>query len=110
MREPLKLPDLPPSVRPFKDQKLAEPQRSAAPPPAYAEAARTEVSAWVGSTSERRPTQEARRTPQSRGLLAKFVDYSKTLWKWKFLSLREMEAEQLEPPAQRAFAELGLVL
>ena len=79
VREPLKLPDFPRSVRHFKDPKLAEPQRSAAPPPANAEAARAEVSAWVGSTSERRPTQEARRTPQSRGLLAKFVDHSKTL-------------------------------
>ena len=68
------------------------------------------MSVWVGSTSERRPTQEARRTPQSRGLLAKFVDYSKTLGRWKFLSLRELEAEQLEPPAQRAIAELDRVL
>ena len=65
VREPLKLPDLPPSVRRLKDQKLAEPQRSAAPPPDNAEAARA-VSAWVGSTSGRRPTQEARRTPQAR--------------------------------------------
>ena len=111
MREPLELPDLPPSVRPFnEDSKLAEPQRSAAPPPTNAETARTEVSAWVGSTSERRPTQETWRTPQSRGLLAKFVDYSKTLGRWKFLSLRELEAEQMEPPAQRAIAELGRVL
>ena len=53
--EPLKLPDLPPSVRPFEDQKRAEPQRSAAPPPDKVEAARA-VPAWVGSTSERRPT------------------------------------------------------
>ena len=29
---------------------------------------------------------------------------------WKFLSLRELEAEQMEPPAQRATAELGRVL
>ena len=64
----------------------------------------------MGSTSERRPTQEARRTPQSRGLLAKFVDYSKTLERWKFLSLSELEAEQLEPPDQRAIAELDRVL
>ena len=108
--EPLKLPDLPPSIRHLKDQKLAEPQRSAAPPPDNAEAARKAVSAWVGSTSERRPTQEARRTPQARGLLAKFVDHSKTLGRWKFLSLRELEAEQLEPPSQRAIAELDRVL
>ena len=80
VREPLKLPDLPPSVRPFnEDSKLAEPQRSTAPPPTNAETGRTEVSAWVGSTLERRPTQETRRTPQSRGQLAKFVDCSKTL-------------------------------
>ena len=46
MREPLKLRDVSPSVRPFEASKLAEPQRSAAPPPANAEAARTEVSAW----------------------------------------------------------------
>ena len=38
----------------FEDSKLAEPQRSAAPPPTNAETWRTEVSAWVGSTSERR--------------------------------------------------------
>ena len=109
MREPLKLSDLPPSVRPFEDSKLAEPQRSAAPPPANAEAAKREVSAWVGSTSERHPTQEARRTPQSRGLLAKFADCSTTLGRWKFISLRGLEAEQMEPPAQRAIAELGRV-
>ena len=85
VRQPLKLPDLPPSVLPFKkDLKLAEPQRSAALPPTNAEVSRTEVSAWVGSTPERRPTQEARRTPQSRGLLAKFMDYSKTLGRWIF--------------------------
>ena len=108
--EPLKLPDLPPSIRHLKDQKLAEPQRPAAPPPDNAEAARKAVSAWVGSTSERRPTQEARRTPQARGLLAKFVDHSKILGRWKFLSLRELEAEQLEPPAQRAIAEFDRVL
>ena len=110
VREPLKLPDLPPSVRHFKDQKIAEPQRSAAPPPDNTEAERKEVPAWVGSTSERRPTQEARRTPQARGLLAKFVDHSKTLGRWKFLSLRELEAEQLEPPVQRAIAELDSVM
>ena len=109
-RESLKLPDLPPSVRHFNDQKRAEPQRSAAPPPDNAEVERKAVSAWVGSTSERRPTQEARRTPQARGLLAKFVDHSKTLGRWKFLSLRELEAEQLEPPAQRAIAELDRIL
>ena len=76
--EPLKLPDPPSSVRHLKDQKLTESQRSAAPPPDNAEAARA-LSAWVGSTSGRRPTQEARRTPQARGLLEKFVDHSKTL-------------------------------
>ena len=108
--EPLKLPELPPSLRHFKNQKLAEPQRSAAPPPDNAEAERKNVSAWVGSTSERRPTQEARRTPQARGLLAKFVDHSKTLRRWKFLSLRDLEAEELEPPAQRAVAELDSVM
>ena len=80
VREPLKLPDLPPSLLPLKeDSKMAEPQRSAAPPPTNTEASRTEGSAWVVSASEGRPTQKARRTPQSRGLLAKFTDYSKTL-------------------------------
>ena len=53
----------------FEDSKLAEPQRSTAPPPTNAETPRTEVSAWVGSTSERRT--EARWTPQPRGLRAK---------------------------------------
>ena len=47
----------------FEDSKLAEPQRLAAPPPTNAETSRTEVSAWVGSTSERRPAQEARWMP-----------------------------------------------
>ena len=69
MLEPLELPDLPPSVRHFRDSKLAEPQRLAASPPTNAETSRTEVSAWVGSTSERRTA--ARRTPQPRGLRAK---------------------------------------
>ena len=55
----------------FEDSKLAEPQRSAAPPPTSVETSRTEVSAWVGSTPESRPAQEARRTPQPRGLQAK---------------------------------------
>ena len=56
LQKPLKLPDFPPWVLPFKeDSKLAEPQRSAAPQPTNAEASRTEVSAWAGSTSERRP-------------------------------------------------------
>ena len=101
VRQPLKLSALPPSVLPFKeDSKLAEPQRSAAPPSTNAEASRTEVSAWVGSTSERRPAQEARWTPQPRGLRAKFTDHSKTLGRWKFHSLREIEAarhqEQME--------------
>ena len=41
----------------------------AAPPPTNAETSRTEVSAWVGSTSERRTA--ARWTPQPRGLRAK---------------------------------------
>ena len=41
VRQPLKLPDLPPSVLPFKDSKLAEPQRSAAPQPTNAEASRS---------------------------------------------------------------------
>ena len=67
--EPLKLPDLPPSVLHFRDSKLAEPQRLAAPPPTNAETSRAEVSAWVGSTSEGRTA--ARRTPQPRGLRAK---------------------------------------
>ena len=107
--EPLKLPDLPPSVRPFEDQKQAEPQRSAASPLDNAKAARA-GSASVGSTSERRLTLEARRTPQARGLLAKFVYHSKTLGRWKFLSLRELEAERLEPPALRAIAELDRTL
>ena len=103
--EPRRLPDLPPSVRRF--EKRAEPQRSAAPPP-DAEAARP-VPAWVGSTS-RRPTLEARRTPPARGVLAKFVDYSKALGRWKFLSMRELEEERLEPPAERAIAELDRTL
>ena len=107
--EPLKLPDLPPSVNLFEDQKRAEPQRSAAPPPDNAEAARA-VPAWVGSTSGRRPTLEARRTPQARGLLAKFVDHSKILGRWKFLSMRELEEERLESPTQRAIAELDRML
>ena len=47
----------------FEDSKLAEPQRLAAPPPTNAETSRTKVSAWVGSTSERRPAQEARWMP-----------------------------------------------
>ena len=55
----------------FEDSKLAEPKRSAAPPPTKAETSRTEVSAWVDSASERRPAQEARWTPQPRGLRAK---------------------------------------
>ena len=94
VREPLKLPDFPPSLLPFnKYSTLAEPQRSAAPLPTNAETARTEVSAWVGSTSERRPTQETRRTPQSRGLPVKFVDYSETLRRWNCFSLRELKAE-----------------
>ena len=38
------------------------------------------------------------------------MDHSKTLGGWKFRSLRELEAEQMEPPAQRAIAELGCVL
>ena len=38
------------------------------------------------------------------------LDHSKTLGGWKFHSLRELEAEQMEPPAQRAIAELGRVL
>ena len=67
--QPLKLPDLPPSVLHFRDSKLAEPQRLAASPPTNAETSRAEVSAWVGSTSEGRTA--ARRTPQPRGLRAK---------------------------------------
>ena len=105
--EPLRLPDLPPSVRLF--EKRAEPQRSAAPPLDNAGAARP-VPAWVGSPSGRRPTPEARRTPQARGLLAKIVDHSKALGRWKFLSMRELEEERLEPPAQRAIAELDRTL
>ena len=53
----------------FQDSKLAEPQRSAASPPTNAETSRTEVSAWVGSTSER--WTAARWTLQPRGLRAK---------------------------------------
>ena len=52
----------------FEDSKRAEPQRLAAPLPANAETSR-EVSAWVGSTSERRTA--ARWTPQPRGLRVK---------------------------------------
>ena len=52
----------------FEDSKRAEPQRLAAPPPTNAETSR-EVSARVGSTSERRTA--ARWTPQPRGLRAK---------------------------------------
>ena len=58
-----------PARKVFEDSKLAEPQRLAVPPPTNAETVRTEVSAWVGSTSERRTA--ARRTPQPRGLRAK---------------------------------------
>ena len=57
------------AIEVFENSKLAEPQRSAAPPPTNAETSRTEVSAWVGSTSERRTA--ARWTPQPRGLRAK---------------------------------------
>ena len=67
--EPLELPDLPPSVRHSRDSKLAEPKRLTTPPPTNAETSKTEVSAWLGSTSERRTA--ARRTPQPRGLRAK---------------------------------------
>ena len=60
----------------FEDSKLAEPQRSAAPPPINAKTSKTEMSAWVGSTSERRSAQEARWTPQPRGLRAnKFIAF-----------------------------------
>ena len=104
--EPFRLPYLPPSVRLF--EKRAEPQRSAAPPLDNAEAARP-VPAWVGSPSCR-PTLEARRTPPTRGVLAKFVDHSRALGRWKFLSIRELEEERLEPPAQRAIAELDRTL
>ena len=69
LEQTLKLPDLPPSVLHFRDSKLAEPQRLAAPPPTNAETSRAEVSAWVGSMSEDRTA--ARRTPQPRGLRAK---------------------------------------
>ncbi|CAN0344645.1 unnamed protein product, partial [Ascophyllum nodosum] len=96
----------PPSVRLF--EKRAEPQRSAAPPPDNAEAARP-VPAWVGSPS-RRPTPEARRTPPTRGVLTKFVDHSRALGRWKFLAIRELEEERLEPTAQRAIAELDRTL
>ena len=67
--EPVELPDLPPSVRHSRDSKLAEPQRLAAPPPTNTDTSRTGLSAWVGSTSERRTA--ARRTPQPRGLRVK---------------------------------------
>ena len=53
----------------FEDSKLAKTQRSAALPLINAETSRTELSAWVGSTSKRRTA--ARRTPQPRGLRAK---------------------------------------
>ena len=53
----------------FQDSKRAEPQRSAAPPPTNMKTSRIEVSAWVGSTSERQTA--ARWTPQPRGLRAK---------------------------------------
>ena len=53
----------------FEDSKLAEPQRLAAPLLTNAEISRTEVSAWVGSTSERRTA--AGWTPPPRGLRAK---------------------------------------
>ena len=53
----------------FEDSKLADPQRLAVSPPTNAETSRTEVSAWVGSTPERRTA--ARWTPQPRGLRAK---------------------------------------
>ena len=53
----------------FEDSKLAEPQQSAAPPPINAETLRTEVSAWVGSSSEH--LTATRCTPQPRGLRTK---------------------------------------
>ena len=56
----------------FEDSKLAEPLRSGAPPPTNAETSRTEVSAWVGSTSERRTA--ARWMPQPRGFTGEEVD------------------------------------
>ena len=51
----------------FEDSKLTEPLRSGAPPPTNAETSRTEVSTWVGSTSERRTA--ARWTLQPRGFM-----------------------------------------
>ena len=74
-------------------------------------AARAEVSAWVGSTPERRSVQEPRWTPQPWDIITKFIDRFNTLSGWKFHSLRELGSaqyqEQIDPPAQRAIAELG---
>ena len=114
-RQPLKLPDLPPSVLTrTEDARLAGSQRTPSQQLTSAETASAEVSAWVGSTSERRPVQGARWTPQPRGQRTKFIDRSNTLGRWKLHSLREREAaqhqEQMEPPAQRAIAVLGRVV
>ena len=95
-----------------EDSRLAGSQRTATPPPTSAEASNTEVPAWVGSTSERRPLQpEVMWAPQPRERRTKFVDRFNTFGKWKFNSLRELASsqyrDQTEPLAQRAIVELG---
>ena len=81
LRQPLKLPDLPPSVLFLKeDSKLAGSQRTATPQPTSAEVSSTEVPAWVGSTSERRPPQhEVRGTSQPLKGRTKGLDRFNTL-------------------------------
>ena len=59
---------------------------------------------------QRSPQTLETRIPPTRGVLAKFVDHSRALGRWKFLSIRELEEERLEPPAQRAIAELDRTL
>ena len=76
----------------FDASALVEPQRTTIilQQPASAEASDTEVPAWVGSTSERRPLQpEVRWTPHPWEGRTRFVDRFNTLGKWKFHSLRE---------------------
>ena len=74
-------------------------------------AARAEVSAWVGSQSERRYAQGRRWTPRPWDKIAKFIDKFNTLSEWKFHSLRELGSaqcqERMDLTAQRAIVELG---
>ena len=76
LRQPLELPDLPPSVLSrTENSRLGGSQRTAPKQPTSAEAPITEVSAWVGSTSERRlPYHVIKWTPQPRQGRTKFLD------------------------------------